>query len=83
MRDTRLACGNGVSEALLTPKGEASELVPQDPGLDIRHRVCSHNIESACIQALNEKPKGIRITYKSDFAVLDDDGIENGRMVRE
>ena len=68
---------------LLIPKGEASKLDPQDPGLDIRHRVCSHNIESACIQALNEKPEGIRITYKGDFAVLDDDGIEDGRMLHE
>lgn len=83
VRDTRLAHGNGVSEALLIPKGEASKLVPQDPGLNIRLGVCGRGLDSARKQALNEKPEGIRIAYKGDFAVLDDDGVEGGRMVRE
>lgn len=67
----------------VVPEGEAFQFVPQDPGFDIRLGSCGHGVESTRIQPLNEKLKGIWIVLgKGDFVVLDD-GVEEGRMVRE
>lgn len=64
------------------PEGEALELVPQDPGFDIRVGICDYGVEFPRIQPLNEKFEDIWIVLgQGDFVVLDD--IDEGQLVRE
>lgn len=56
----------------MVPKSAALELVPQDPGLDVRLGVYGLGVDSARVQPLNEKLEGVWIVFgKGDFVVFD------------